>query len=73
MDVSNTVLMGIKAVKDSKKVKDMFDSEEVQRHAFSLGFYESANWLRIHRDEYFLLYLQTDWDEVISLYPNLQN
>jgi len=68
LEVSKYVLLGIKAVKDSKKVKDMYDRRQVQLFAFEMGFYETANWLNNHKDEYFLLLLQTDWDNVMSVY-----
>lgn len=68
MEASKAVLMGIKTVKDSGKVKDMYDRSQVQLFAFEMGFYETANWLNLHKDDYFLLYLTTDWDNVLSLY-----
>lgn len=67
MTASNFVLIGIKTIKDSNKIKDMFDFNSVKELAFEMGFFETANWITNNSDDYFLLYMKTDWNNVPTL------
>ena len=49
--VSEDVLEGIKAVRDSGAL-NMFDYKGVMAMAESLGFDETAAWMRAHKKEY---------------------
>lgn len=67
MKLSENVLLGLKAVKDSNKA-DIFNYKEVYYYAIKMGFYETALWVKENKSNFVYHILQINWDKIPSIF-----